>query len=37
MRLYTHYKNGLLPHAGGVMDQPAGYLEAMELIENYHG
>lgn len=33
LRLYSHYKNQLLPHAGGLYDQPAVYTEAMELID----
>ena len=33
MRLYGHYKNHLLPFAGGVYDQPALYAEAMEIID----
>lgn len=33
MRLYSHYKNQLLPFSGGLYDQPAVYAEAMELID----
>jgi len=33
MRLYTHYKNHFLPHAGGIADQPHHYIEAMELLD----
>ncbi len=33
MRLYRHYKNNLLPYAGGVLEQPNAYLEAMEVID----
>lgn len=33
MRLYNHYKNQLLPLAGGLYDQPAVYTEAMEIID----
>lgn len=33
LRLYRHYKNHLLPHAGGLLDQPNAYLEAMEVID----
>jgi len=29
---YLHYKNGVLWKAGGISDQPAIYLRAMELI-----
>lgn len=31
--LYTHYKNGLLPFGGGVLDQPCVFDDAMQLIE----
>jgi hypothetical protein len=33
MRLYSHYKNQLLPFAGGLHDQPAIWMEAMEVID----
>lgn len=33
MRLYTHYKNNILPFAGGLYDQPAAWRDAMEIIE----
>lgn len=33
LRLYSHYKNQLLPFGGGLYDQPALYTEAMELID----
>lgn len=33
MRLYSHYKNHLLPFGGGLYDQPAVYREAMEIID----
>lgn len=32
MSWYGHYKNRLLPFAGGLYDQPALYTEAMQLI-----
>ena len=32
IRLYTHYKNRLLPHSGGLLEQPNFYLEAMETL-----
>jgi len=32
LKLYRHYKNGVLPHAGGLLDQPHYYAEAMEII-----
>lgn len=32
-RLYHHYKNQLLFKAGGLMDQPNVYLQAMETID----
>lgn len=34
LRLYSHYKNQLLPFGGGVYDQPAVFLEAMELVDS---
>lgn len=33
LRLHMHYRNGLLAQAGGISDQPALYVEAMELLE----
>ena len=33
LSLYKHYKNGLLPVGGGLLDQSAQYLEAMEIID----
>lgn len=33
LRLYSHYKNQLLPFAGGLYDQPVAYTEAMEIID----
>jgi len=33
LRLYAHYKNQLLPFAGGLYDQPNLYTEAMETID----
>lgn len=36
MRLYRHYKNHMLPFAGGLYDQPALYTEAMEIIDTQH-
>jgi hypothetical protein len=32
LRMYTHYKNRLLPHAGGLLDQPHYYIDAMEIL-----
>jgi len=32
LRLYGHYKARLLPHAGGLLDQPNYYIEAMEIL-----
>jgi hypothetical protein len=29
---YTHYRNGLLPVAGGLLDQTALYIQAMTLL-----
>lgn len=32
LRLYEHYKNCLLPRAGGVLEQSNYFLEAMEIL-----
>lgn len=32
LRFYQHYKQNRLPLAGGLLDQPNNYLEAMETI-----
>ncbi len=32
-KLYKHYQNGVLLFDGGLYDQPAAYLEAMEIID----
>ena len=37
LKLHAHYKNGILPISGGILDQPAAYVEAMNIIESYHG
>jgi len=34
MHLYNHYKNGMLPFQGGLLDQPAAYVDAMDLIDS---
>lgn len=31
-QLYRHYQNGVLYQAGGLQNQPAKYLELMEMI-----
>ena len=33
IRMYRHYKNGILPLAGGLLDQPARFVDAMEIID----
>lgn len=35
LRMYGHYKNGLLPYSGGLLDQPAVFAQAMETIEHF--
>jgi len=35
MRLYGHYKRGVLPVAGGLLDQPAAYCDAMATLEQW--
>ena len=37
MRLYGHYKGHVLATAGGLLDQPNLYLEAMEMIDAHQG
>lgn len=37
MRLYSHYRRGVLPVAGGLLDQPAVYGSAMTIIEQMMG
>lgn len=32
IRLHQHYKNGVLPHAGGLLEQPSYFIEAMEIL-----
>lgn len=34
LRLYSHYKKQFLPFAGGILDQPAKYAEAMEVLDS---
>lgn len=33
--LYLHYKRGVLPVAGGLLDQPAAYIAAMTTLEQW--
>ena len=33
LKMYRHYKNGVLAVAGGVLDQPNAYIEAVEIID----
>ena len=35
LRLYAHYKNGVLLRAGGIYDQPRKYLQAMAVIDGH--
>jgi hypothetical protein len=37
IRLYRHYKAGRYPFAGGLLDQPNFYIDAMEVIEGVSG
>lgn len=37
IRWYSHYTKQLLPTMGGVLDQTAKYIEAMETIERTKG
>lgn len=34
IRLYSHYKNGYLPIAGGINDQTPQFLRSMEIIDS---
>lgn len=34
VELYGHYQNRLLPFAGGILEQPNIYLEAMKILES---
>ncbi len=33
LRLFGHYRKGNLAFSGGLLDQPAAYIEAMELLD----
>lgn len=33
LKFYKHYKNGVLPVGGGLLDQSAFFYDAMNLIE----
>lgn len=35
--LFWHYENGVLPIAGGLLDQPYSYVKAMQLIAAVKG
>ena len=35
LEMYAHYKNGVLPFAGGLLNQPNIYVEAMGVIDDY--
>jgi hypothetical protein len=35
LELYGHYKNGILPVAGGLLDQPYSYYRAMTVIDEW--
>lgn len=34
LRLHRHYKANYLPLAGGILQQPAKYIEAMEVLSS---
>ena len=34
IRFYSFFRDGYLPNAGGIMDQPAKFLDAMSMIES---
>jgi hypothetical protein len=33
LNLYVHYKNNILPYSGGILEQPAPFVQAMQIIE----
>jgi hypothetical protein len=33
LRLFRFYRNNILPFSGGLYDQPAKFMQAMEIIE----
>lgn len=35
--MWIHYNNGFLPYGGGYMEQPAKWLDAMEVFSVVHG
>jgi hypothetical protein len=35
LELYAHYKNGILPVAGGLLDQAFAYYHAMSVIDRW--
>lgn len=37
IKLYNHYKRGILLTAGGLLDQPNYYLAMMEIAEGWEG
>jgi hypothetical protein len=37
LRLFSHYKNAVLPYAGGLLDQPHFFAEAMEILAGRSG
>lgn len=34
LRLHRHYRGHILPRAGGILDQPNKYVEAMEALSS---
>lgn len=37
MRLYEDYRAGHLPRTGGMLDQPAAFVRAVEILRNAYG
>ncbi len=31
---YSKYKTGIMPYSGGIMEQPAKFVEVMDLVQN---
>ena len=36
LRLYRHYKNGVMMRSGGLYEQPRAYTQAMGVIDAHH-
>ena len=34
LRLHKHFQTGVMPYGGGLMDQPARFIDAMDVIND---